>query len=317
MTEAQRTAMSVPVNARFRSLGDERHNNDSQQWRQVLSALTTVGVVEGDIDEVLTLLAATLHCGELKFSSTDEEGSTVANAPRGQLVGRLLGVSEADLVLALTTKVTAFRNEKIVKALTTRQATDCSRAIAKAVYGRLFSWIVSRINAVLATGQAADNATSIGLLDIFGFENFAVNSFEQVCINLANEKLQFYFNEHIFRQELDEYKAEGLGGIALTYSDNTAVLELLTKRPLSVMTILDEESRMQSASDSSFSQKIAQHLEPKVGVADYRLHARCADAPLLHPTLVNSRCTLVVIGSGSHILLTRLLSCVLCRRVPC
>lgn len=262
LTEVQRGRLCLPTDARFKCLGSTSRGDDSARWQEVITALITVGFSANDVEDVVSLLAASLHCCELKFVSTEDEGSIITNAPVGELVAQLLALNEGDLVSALTSKVTTFRNEQIIKKLTARQATDSSKAIAKALYGRLFSWIVKRINSNLASGSG--HATSVGLLDIFGFENFETNSFEQVCINLANEKLQFYFNEHTFRQELDEYKAEGLGSIALSYADNTSVLELLTKRPLSIMSILDEESRLQSATDSSFIQKMAQHLESKV-----------------------------------------------------
>jgi myosin-3 len=98
------------------------------------------------------------------------------------------------------------------------------------------------------------------LLDIFGFENFAKNSFEQLCINLANEQLQLYFNEHVFKLELEEYQKEGLGAMDIKYEDNRPVLEMFTRKPISLFVLLNEESKLQSSSTKSLVQKLSSHL---------------------------------------------------------
>lgn len=103
-------------------------------------------------------------------------------------------------------------------------------------------------------------AQVIGLLDIFGFENFEKNSFEQLCINLANENLQFFFNEHIFKQELAEYKREGLASIDVSYVDNGPILELFTGKPLSVLILLNEESKLRSSSAKTLGAKLRDHV---------------------------------------------------------
>ena len=105
--------------------------------------------------------------------------------------------------------------------------------------------------------------TTIGLLDIFGFENFQKNSFEQICINLANESLQFFFNEHIFRLELDEFSREGLGTMDMKYEDNQPIIDLFNGKPLSIIKLLNEESKLQSSSASSLSQKMQMHLNSR------------------------------------------------------
>jgi myosin V len=124
--------------------------------------------------------------------------------------------------------------------MTAAQANENKNAMAKELYSRTFDWIVSKINA-LVNETSEDSSGMIGILDIFGFEIFAKNSFEQLCINLANEALQQHFNFNIFRVEMDIYRAEEVPIPNLVINDNQDVLDLLMKRPLGVIPILDEE----------------------------------------------------------------------------
>ncbi|CAF1673457.1 unnamed protein product, partial [Didymodactylos carnosus] len=105
----------------------------------------------------------------------------------------------------------------------------CRDAIAKALYSTLFSWLVARINQIVRANINVEN--SIAILDIFGFENFSLNSFEQLCINYANEALQFYFNRHVFKLEQEEYIKEKLSWKRIEFTDNTDCLDLIAKKP--------------------------------------------------------------------------------------
>ena len=139
------------------------------------------------------------------------------------------------------------------------RATDCRDALAKALYGRLFGWIVQEINQMLSPGLASQrDLTEIGILDIFGFENFANNSFEQLCINLANEQLQNFFNQHIFKWELEEYKREGIDGSAITYVDNQPLLDMFlsgsTAGKPGLARLLDDTCLTPQATDTSFGE---------------------------------------------------------------
>ena len=116
-------------------------------------------------------------------------------------------------------------------------------AIAKALYSRLFSWLVERINSIIAC-KVPDlkKSCKIAILDIFGFENFSVNGFEQLCINYANETLQFYFNKHIFKLEQEEYAKEKIAWKQIDYVDNKPCIDLISKKPNGIIHVLDDES---------------------------------------------------------------------------
>ena len=127
----------------------------------------------------------------------------------------------------------------VVIPLQCDKAVESQQGLAKATYSRLFDYVVERLNEVAAA--PTETANFIGVLDIFGFEIFEVNSFEQLCINLANEKLQAHFNSFIFEEELKVYKAEGLDISDISYADNQPCLDMLEKKPTGVLPMLDEE----------------------------------------------------------------------------
>eukprot|EP00794_Sanderia_malayensis_P009786 gene9786-10785_t len=134
-------------------------------------------------------------------------------------------------------------------------------AMAKSLYGRLFSWIVNKINRLVAPSYFdPTQANEIGLLDIFGFEHFEKNSFEQACINMANEQLQYFFNQHIFKWEQEEYHREGIDWSDVTFADNQPVLDFFFGKPVGFLSILDEESRFPQSTDLSFTQKLGNHF---------------------------------------------------------
>ena len=138
-------------------------------------------------------------------------------------------------------------------------------SLSKAIYDRLFRWIVNRTNALLAPSKdALAGESEIGILDIFGFEKFNSNSFEQLNINVANEQLQFFFNEHIFALELEEYRREGIDTADVKYKDNQPVLNFFLEKPLGLYSILDEQSNFPKATDDTFVTKLNQQFAKKV-----------------------------------------------------
>ncbi|OXU27998.1 hypothetical protein TSAR_007655 [Trichomalopsis sarcophagae] len=145
------------------------------------------------------------------------------------------------------------RNERVLTALNIDQALDARDAFAKALYSSLFSWLVARVNHIVYKGTKQTAAISI--LDIFGFENFAENSFEQLCINYANENLHFYFNKHIFKLEQQEYAKEKIDWTTINYTDNLPIIHLIAKKPVGILHLLDDESNFPKATDLSFLEK--------------------------------------------------------------
>lgn len=153
---------------------------------------------------------------------------------------------------ALTSNSVMTRGETITRNNTVTEACAARDAMAKGLYGRLFDWMVNQINCLLCFNRSPNyEPLAIGLLDIFGFENFPRNSFEQLCINIANEQIQYYFNQHIFTWEQQEYMAEGIPVDLVEFSDNRPVLDMLLSKPMGLLALLDEESRFPRATNKS------------------------------------------------------------------
>jgi myosin-3 len=129
--------------------------------------------------------------------------------------------------------------------------------VSKAIYQRLFGWIIGRCNETLIDPEVdTSSLITLGLLDIFGFEDFKHNSLEQMCINITNEQLQWYFNNFIFAMEQEEYKREGIDFGKIVYDDNQPTLDMFLKKPTGILPLLDEESRFPKADDKSFTDKL-------------------------------------------------------------
>ncbi|KAG7260048.1 hypothetical protein CRUP_007740 [Coryphaenoides rupestris] len=180
------------------------------------------GEAENELGSVYSTLAAILNAGDLEFSavaSEHQDKTEIANVSSLENVASLLCIRCDELQEALTSHCVVARGETIVRPNTVDKATEVRDAMGKALYGRLFSWIVNRINALLRPDgpveEGVDTSLNIGILDIFGFENFKRNSFEQLCINIANEQIQFYFNQHIFAWEQGPFRGDVMlnGGV--------------------------------------------------------------------------------------------------------
>ena len=136
------------------------------------------------------------------------------------------------------------QGESVVSTLNTNQSKDIRDAFAKGIYGRLFVLIVKKINnAIFKSELKFSDKCAIGVLDIFGFENFDTNSFEQFCINYANENLQQFFVQHIFKMEQEEYNLEAINWQHIEFVDNQEALDLIAVRPMNIMALVDEESK--------------------------------------------------------------------------
>mgnify|MGYP002402263829 CR=1 FL=1 len=181
------------------------------------------------------------------------EAATLTTQPVVQIVAGLLGVNPAELEEHLLNKTQVTRGEKIVSPLSMGQALDARDALAKALYSNMFNWLVTRVNTII---DKKSKHHSIGILDIFGFEDFKKNSFEQLCINFANENLQFYFNQHIFKLEQEEYDRERINWTKIDFSDNQPCLDLICKRPTGILHVLDDESAFPRGTDDGFCQKV-------------------------------------------------------------
>ncbi|MGH0145839.1 UNVERIFIED_CONTAM: hypothetical protein FKN15_065786, partial [Acipenser sinensis] len=174
--------------------------NDVETFQDVMTAMKVMQFSNEDIHEILRLLAGVLHLGNIEFMTAG--GAQVSSKSALGRASELLGLDSMQLAEVLTHKSMLLRGEEISTPLTVEQAVDSRDSMAMALYSQCFSWIIKKLNSRI---KGKEDFKSIGILDIFGFENFEVNRFEQFSINYANEKLQEYFNKHIFSLEQLEY----------------------------------------------------------------------------------------------------------------
>ncbi|KLO11995.1 myosin 5 [Schizopora paradoxa] len=236
--------------------------DDAEDFRSTQHALSTVGISVEKQWAVFKLLAALLHLGNVKVTQMRTDANIEDNDPAMLLCTRFLGITASDFKKWTVKKQITTRSEKIVTSLNAAQATVVRDSVAKFVYACLFEWLVAIVNDSLAgeNGEAANKAEMfIGVLDIYGFEHFAKNSFEQFSINYANEKLQQEFNAHVFKLEQEEYVREEINWTFIDFSDNQPCIDVIEGK-LGILALLDEESRLPSGSDSSFVQKLYTQL---------------------------------------------------------
>uniref|UniRef100_A0A7N8XQH6 Myosin X, like 3 n=1 Tax=Mastacembelus armatus TaxID=205130 RepID=A0A7N8XQH6_9TELE len=220
--------------------------NDKQELSNFVcvvlqEALKVMEFTEEEIRDVFKLLSAVLQMGNIEFMTAG-----------GAQITELLGLDCFQLSEVLTQRSMILRGEEICSPLTVEQAVDSRDSVAMALYSQCFSWIIMRINQKI---KGKENFKSIGILDIFGFENFEVNRFEQFNINYANEKLQEYFNKHIFSLEQLEYNREGIQWEAIDWMDNAECLDLIEKK-LGMLALINEESRFPKGTDYTLLEKL-------------------------------------------------------------
>ncbi|XP_051890313.1 unconventional myosin-X [Pristis pectinata] len=239
---------------------DEIIQRWNKKYHEVCNALDMVGFLEQEQVDMMTILAGILSLGNILFEPQDTGILKVTDQSKGWLKAAAgqFGVEQEELLKCLICTMAVTRGESIQRYHTKQQAEDARDSIAKVAYGRVFGWIVSKINQLLAPKEDMDvvELWEIGILDIFGFENFAVNRYEQMCINLANEQLQYFFNHHIFLMQQDEYKQEEIEWKTITFKNNKAILDLFLAKPLGVFSLLDEQSAFPQATDRTFVDKL-------------------------------------------------------------
>ncbi|KAI4886741.1 hypothetical protein NFI96_015752 [Prochilodus magdalenae] len=241
-----------------------------EQFNAIQDCFRIIGFSEEEVNSVYRILAAILNTGNIEFTSITSQHQTdkseVPNSEALENAATLLCIGPEELQEALTSHCVVTRGETIIRTNTVDKATDVRDAMSKALYGRLFSWIVNRINALLQSDTnicASESGMNVGILDIFGFENFKKNSFEQLCINIANEQIQFYFNQHIFALEQIEYQSEGVDASLVEYEDNRPILDMFLQKPMGLLSLLDEESRFPQATDQTLVDKFEDNLRYK------------------------------------------------------
>ncbi|XP_075620925.1 unconventional myosin-IXa isoform X2 [Balearica regulorum gibbericeps] len=229
-------------------------------------AMEMVGFLPKTRRQIFSLLSAILHLGNIRYKKKTyrDDSIDICNPEILPIVSDLLEVKEEMLFEALVTRKTVTVGEKLILPYKLAEAVTVRNSMAKSLYSALFDWIVFRINHALLNSKDMEENTktlSIGVLDIFGFEDYENNSFEQFCINFANERLQHYFNQHIFKLEQEEYRAEGISWHNIDYIDNSGCINLISKKPTGLLHLLDEESNFPQATNQTLLDKFKRQHE--------------------------------------------------------
>ncbi|KAL2091871.1 hypothetical protein ACEWY4_011669 [Coilia grayii] len=235
--------------------------NDKNDWKTMRNALSVIDFDKSDIEHLFGIIASVLHLGNVHFEADSQGHASLLGHAELRWVSKLLSVNVQVLHEALTFRKFEAKSDEVLSPFTVDNAIYARDALAKAIYGRTFNWLVNRINQSLEN-QDSSRKTVIGLLDIYGFEVFHVNSFEQFCINYCNEKLQQLFIQLTLKAEQEEYEAEGIGWEPVQFFNNKIICDLVEERHRGIIAVLDEEClRPGDATDLTFLEK----LEEKMG----------------------------------------------------
>ncbi|KAG9355994.1 hypothetical protein JZ751_000838 [Albula glossodonta] len=229
--------------------------NDAEELMATDDAFDVLGFTQEEKNGIYKLTGAIMHYGNMKFKQKQREEQAEADGTEdADKVAYLMGLNSADLIKGLCHPRVKVGNEWVTKGQNVQQVYYSIGALSKSVYEKMFLWMVVRINQSLDTKQPRQYF--IGVLDIAGFEIFDFNTFEQLCINFTNEKLQQFFNHHMFVLEQEEYKKEGIDWEFIDFGmDLQACIDLIEK-PMGIMSILEEECMFPKASDATFKAKL-------------------------------------------------------------
>ncbi|NXE41074.1 MYO15 protein, partial [Ptilorrhoa leucosticta] len=232
---------------------------DSQDFLVLVQALEGISLSDDQLSSTWAVLAAILQLGNICFTSYEKESfehAAIASDTEIQIVANLLCVSAEFLQSAVTHRVTVTSYDRIFTPLSVEGAIDARDSIAKALYYLLFEWLLLRINEWLAPWESD---CAVGIVDIHGFEDLGVNSLEQLCINFANEHLQWFFSQTVIAQEEEEYSQEQLAWIPISKMYSESCLDFLTAKPHGILCILDDQTSLAQATDHTFLQKCHYH----------------------------------------------------------
>ncbi|KAL2722195.1 unconventional myosin IC [Vespula maculifrons] len=234
--------------------------NDTNQYNEVIKALQTMEMTDEEQNCLFAIVASVLHLGNIGF--TEENGlAKILHFNSINIICTLLGCSINNLTKALTHRTIDAQGDIVISPLNRELAIYARDALAKAMYDRLFTWLVNRLNKSLRRPINQKNYVVIGILDIYGFEIFQKNSFEQFCINFCNEKLQQLFIQLTLKSEQEEYLREGITWENIQYFNNKVICDLIEETHKGIIAFLDEEClRPGDPTDISFLEKLNKHL---------------------------------------------------------
>ncbi|XP_062023727.1 myosin-16 isoform X3 [Rosa rugosa] len=252
--------------------------DDAQFYLSTRRAMTVIGISEVEQEAIFRVVAAILHLGNIDFANGEDHDSSVIKDDQSlfhlQMAAELLMCNPRALEDALCKRVMITPEEIIKRSLDPLGATVSRDGLAKTIYSQLFNWLVDKIN--VSIGQDPSSKCLIGVLDIYGFESFKTNSFEQFCINYTNEKLQQHFNKHVFKMEQEEYTKEEIDWSYIEFVDNKDVLDLIEQKKGGIIALLDEACMFPKSTHETFSTKLYQtfknnkrFIKPKLTRSDF------------------------------------------------
>ncbi|KAL8551915.1 hypothetical protein ACS0TY_000820 [Phlomoides rotata] len=254
--------------------------SDAHDYLATRRAMDIVGISKAEQEAIFRVVAAVLHIGNIDFGKGKEIDSSVPKDNKSKFhlktTAELLMCDPVALEDALCKRVMITPEEVIKRSLDPLSALVSRDGLAKTVYSRLFDWLVNKINNSI--GQDKNSKCLIGVLDIYGFESFKHNSFEQFCINFTNEKLQQHFNQHVFKMEQEEYTKEAIDWSYIEFVDNQDVLDLIEKKPGGIVALLDEACMFPKSTHETFCNKLYQtfkvhkrFIKPKLSRTDFTI----------------------------------------------
>ncbi|XP_027934228.1 myosin-9-like isoform X2 [Vigna unguiculata] len=254
--------------------------SDAREYLATRRAMDIVGISQKDQEAIFRVVAAILHIGNIEFTKGKDVDSSVPKDDKAKFhlktTAELLMCDADALEDALCKRVMITPEEVIKRSLDPQSAAVSRDGLAKTIYSRLFDWLVDKINNSI--GQDPKSKSLIGVLDIYGFESFKANSFEQFCINFTNEKLQQHFNQHVFKMEQEEYTKEEINWSYIEFVDNQDVLDLIEKKPGGIIALLDEACMFPKSTHETFANKLYQtfknhkrFIKPKLSRTDFTI----------------------------------------------
>ncbi|XP_029684938.1 unconventional myosin-Ih [Takifugu rubripes] len=234
--------------------------NDRNDWKTVKNALQIMNIDEINTKDLFGIVASVLHLGNVCFDSDGTGQAVLRDSAELHWVSNLLGVDAPSLQEGLTYRKIEAKTDQVFSPFTVDHALYARDALAKAIYGHTFTWLVNKINASMENKDSSQK-TVIGLLDIYGFEVFCVNSFEQFCINYCNEKLQQLFIQLTLKAEQEEYQAEDIEWEPVQFFNNKIICDLVEEKHRGIISILDEEClRPGDATDLTFLERLEENM---------------------------------------------------------
>ncbi|KAF2078544.1 hypothetical protein CYY_000168 [Polysphondylium violaceum] len=232
--------------------------SDEEHFKKTCHAMQVAGISVAEQENVFKCLSAILLLGNLVFEDQGNDNSKLVDHEPLEIASKLLGCPTSDLLNTLLTRKVVTGKDVFITNNTKERAENARDSLSMFLYGMVFDWLVVKINSSMSIVQKSKSF--IGVLDIYGFESFEVNGFEQFCINYANEKLQQLFNQHVFKEEQQEYIKEKIDWSYIDFNDNQDTLDLIEKKPICILSLLDEETMFPKATAQTLATKLYSKL---------------------------------------------------------